>query len=249
MVDSIRFTIEGPVAELTLCAPERRNAIGSREIAAVKAALASVTESCRLFVIRSEGPVFCAGANLKEITDGTMNGDDFQSMTNAIADLPIPTLAIVEGNVFGGGAELLFSCDFRMVVEGKKLMIPAAAVGLCYPVEGIERMTQRLGSTLVRRLLLTTEPVSFEALSQHGAVDWLVPSDSVGTQSAAIIEKLSRLAPMSIAAMLRIIKMVETNTFDKTLAQSLANECSASDDLQEGLRAQREKRAPIFQRR
>lgn len=249
MVDSIRFTIEGPVAELTLCAPERRNAIGSREIAAVKAALASVTESCRLFVIRSEGPVFCAGANLKEITDGTMNGDDFQSMTNAIADLPIPTLAIVEGNVFGGGAELLFSCDFRMVVEGKKLMIPAAAVGLCYPIEGIERMTQRLGSTLVRRLLLTTEPVSFEALSQHGAVDWLVPSDSVGAQSAAIIEKLSRLAPMSIAAMLRIIKMVETNTFDKTLAQSLADECSASEDLQEGLRAQREKRAPIFQRR
>ena len=249
MVDSIRFTIEGPVAELTLCAPERRNAIGSREIAAVKAALASVTESCRLFVIRSEGPVFCAGANLKEITDGTMNGDDFQSMTNAITDLPIPTLAIVEGNVFGGGAELLFSCDFRMVVEGKKLMIPAAAVGLCYPIEGIERMTQRLGSTLVRRLLLTTEPVSFETLSQHGAVDWLVPSDSVGTQSAAIIEKLSSLAPMSIAAMLRIIKMVETNTFDKTLAQSLADECSASDDLQEGLLAQREKRAPIFQRR
>lgn len=249
MVDSIRFTIEGPVAELTLCAPERRNAIGSREIAAVKAALASVTESCRLFVIRSEGPVFCAGANLKEITDGTMNGDDFQSMTNAIADLPIPTLAIVEGNVFGGGAELLFSCDFRMVVEGKKLMIPAAAVGLCYPIEGIERMTQRLGSTLVRRLLLTTEPVSFETLSRHGAVDWLVPSDSVGTQSAAIIEKLSRLAPMSIAAMLRIIKMVETNTFDKTLAQSLADECSHSEDLQEGLRAQREKRAPKFQRR
>jgi enoyl-CoA hydratase/carnithine racemase len=249
MVDSIRFTIEGPVAELTLCAPESRNAIGSREIAAVKAALASVTESCRLFVIRSEGPVFCAGANLKEITDGTMNGDDFQSMTNAIADLPIPTLAIVEGNVFGGGAELLFSCDFRIVVEGKKLMIPAAAVGLCYPIEGIERMTQRLGSTLVRRLLLTTEPVSFETLSQHGAVDWLVPSDEVDVQSAAIIEKLSRLAPMSIAAMLRIIKMVETNTFDKTLAQSLADECSDSEDLQEGLRAQREKRAPKFQRR
>ena len=249
MVDSIRFTIEGPVAELTLCAPECRNAIGSREIAAVKAALASVTESCRLFVIRSEGPVFCAGANLKEITDGTMNGDDFQSMTNAIADLSIPTLAIVEGNVFGGGAELLFSCDFRIVVEGKKLMIPAAAVGLCYPIEGIERMTQRLGSTLVRRLLITTEPVSFETLSQHGAVDWLVPSDEVDVQSAAIIEELSRLAPMSIAAMLRIIKMVETNTFDKTLAQSLADECSDSEDLQEGLRAQREKRAPKFQRR
>ena len=249
MVESIRFNIEGPVAELTLCAPERRNAIGSREIAAVKAALASVTESCRLFVIRSEGPVFCAGANLKEITDGTMNGDDFQSMTNAIAALPIPTLAIVEADVFGGGAELLFSCDFRMAVEGKKLMIPAAAVGLCYPVEGIERMTRRLGSTLVRRLLLTTEPVSFETLSQQGAIDWLVDAGSVDVQSAALIEKLARLAPMSLGAMLRIIKMVETNTFDKEAAQALADKCSASEDLQEGLRAQREKRAPAFNRR
>ena len=249
MVDSIRFSIEGPVAELTLSAPERRNAIGSREIAAVKAALASITESCRLFVIRSEGPVFCAGANLKEITDGTMNGDDFQSMTNAIAELPIPTLAIVEADVFGGGAELLFSCDFRMAVEGKKLMIPAAAVGLCYPIEGIERMTQRLGSTLVRRLLLTTEPVSFETLSQHGAIDWIMDEGSIAARSAALIEKLARLAPMSLAAMLRIIKMVETNTFDKEAAQTLADECSASEDLQEGLRAQREKRAPVFNRR
>ena len=249
MVDSIRFNIEGPIAELTLCAPERRNAIGSMEIAAVKEALSSIKESCRLFVIRSEGPVFCAGANLKEITDGTMNGDDFQSMTNAIAELPIPTLAIIEADVFGGGAELLFSCDFRMAVEGKKLMIPAAAVGLCYPVEGIERMTQRLGSTLVRRLLLTTEPVSFETLSQHGAIDWLVDAESVDAKSAALIEKLARLAPMSLAAMLRIIKMVETNTFDKVVAQALADECSASEDLQEGLRAQREKRAPVFKRR
>ena len=248
-VDSIRFNIEGPVAQLTLSAPERRNAIGSQEIAAVKAAVASVDDDCRLFVIRSEGPVFCAGANLKEITDGTMNGDDFQSMTNAIAALPVPTLAIIGADVFGGGAELLFSCDFRLAAHGKKLLIPAAAVGLCYPVEGIERMTQRLGSTLVRRLLLTTEPVSFEALSQHGAIDWLVSEDSLAGEAKTLIEKFTRLAPMSLAAMLRVIKMVETNTFDKAEAQALADGCSGSEDLQEGLRAQREKRAPRFNRR
>jgi enoyl-CoA hydratase/carnithine racemase len=54
---------------------------------------------------------------------------------------------------------------------------------------------------------------------------------------------------MSLSAMLRIIKMVETNTFDRSEAQLLADECSASEDLQEGLRAQREKRAPVFNRR
>jgi enoyl-CoA hydratase/carnithine racemase len=249
MTDAIKFEMKGDVAELRLCAPERRNAIGSREISLVKAALSRISDTCRLFVIRSEGPVFCAGANLKEITDGTMDGDDFQSMTNAIAALSMPSLAIVEGDVFGGGAELLFSCDFRLGAAGKRLKIPAAAVGLCYPVEGIQRMTQRLGSTLVRKLLLTTDSVSFEKLDQHNGFDWLVPSNEIGVRSEAIINKLTSLAPLSVSAMLAIIKSVEEGRFDRASAQMLAKVCSESEDLSEGLLAIREKRAPVFRRR
>ena len=246
MTDSVRFKINDVVAELTLSAPSRRNAIGAQEIKAVKSALASIPDTCRLLVVRAEGPVFCAGANLKEITDGVMDGDDFQSMTNTIAALDIPSLAIVEGDVFGGGAELLFSCDFRLGVTTKTLKIPAAAVGLCYPVEGIERMTQRLGSTLVRRLLLTTMPVPFEELHQHGAIDWMVPSDDINERSAEIITLLKDLAPLSVRAMLAIIKSVERGQFNRQRAQAQADQCSASKDLQEGLRAMREKRKPTF---
>jgi enoyl-CoA hydratase/carnithine racemase len=246
MTDAIRFEVKDTVAELCLCAPERRNAIGSREIALVKAAIESIPDACRLFVIRSEGSVFCAGANLKEITDGTMEGDDFQSMTNAIASLTIPSLAIVEGDVFGGGAELLFSCDFRLGVTGKDLKIPAASIGLCYPVEGIQRMTRRLGGTLVRKLLLTTEAVSFEELAQHNAFDWLVPSTEIKAESDALIARLTGLAPLSMASMLAIIKSVEEDRFDRAAAQRLADSCSESEDLSEGLLAIREKRAPKF---
>jgi len=241
--------MKGDVAELCLCASERRNAIGSREISLVRSAIDSIPDICRLFVIRSEGPVFCAGANLKEITDGTMDGDDFQSMTNAITSLAMPSLAIVEGDVFGGGAELLFSCDFRLGVTGKHLKIPAAAVGLCYPVEGIQRMTQRLGSTLVRKLLLTTEVVSFEELAEHNAFDWLVTSSEIKAESEALIARLTGLAPLSMASMLAIIKSVEEGRFDRAAAQALADACSQSEDLSEGLLAVREKRAPVFKRR
>ena len=246
MTDAIRFEVKGDITELCLCAPERRNAIGSREIGLVKSAIDSIPDTSRLFVIRSEGPVFCAGANLKEITDGTMDGDDFQSMTNAIASLAMPSLAIVEGDVFGGGAELLFSCDFRLGVTGKNLKIPAAAVGLCYPVEGIQRMTQRLGSTLVRKLLLTTESVNFEKLAQHNAFDWLVPSTDIKEESEALIARLTGLAPLSMASMLAIIKSVEEGRFDCSAAQARADRCSQSEDLSEGLLATREKRVPIF---
>jgi len=246
MTDAIRFEMKGDVAELCLCAPERRNAIGSQEISLVKLAIDSIPDTCRLFVIRSEGPVFCAGANLKEITDGTIDGDDFQSMTNAIASLSMPSLAIVEGDVFGGGAELLFSCDFRLGVTGKYLKIPAAAVGLCYPVEGIKRMTQRLGSTLVRKLLLTTEPVRFEELAQHNAFDWLVSSAEIKAESEAVIARLTGLAPLSLASMLAIIKSVEEGGFDLITAQAMADRCNQSEDLSEGLLATREKRVPTF---
>ena len=249
MTDAISFEMKGDIAELCLCAPERRNAIGSREIGLVKSAIDSIPDTCRLFVIRSEGPVFCAGANLKEITGGTMDGDDFQSMTNTIASLAMPSLAIVDGDVFGGGAELLFSCDFRLGVTGKNRKIPAATVGLCYPVEGIQRMTQRLGSTLVRKLLLTTESVSFEELAQHNAFDWLVPSTDIKAESEALIARLTGLAPLSMASMLAIIKSVEEGRFDRTAAQAMADRCSQSEDLSEGLIAMGEKRPPEFKGR
>jgi enoyl-CoA hydratase/carnithine racemase len=134
-------------------------------------------------------------------------------------------------------------------VTGKNLKIPAAAVGLCYPVEGIQRMTQRLGSTLVRKLLLTTESVSFEELAQHNAFDWLVPSTDMKAESEALIARLTGLAPLSMASMLAIIKSVEEGRFDRSAAHAMADRCSQSEDLSEGLRAMREKRTPVFKYR
>ena len=110
-------------------------------------------------------------------------------------------------------------------------------------------MTQRLGSTLVRKLLLTTDSVSFEELDQHNGFDWLVPSNEIAVRSEAIINKLTSLAPLSVSAMLAIIKSVEEGRFDRASAQMLAKVCSESEDLSEGLLAIREKRAPVFRRR
>ena len=110
-------------------------------------------------------------------------------------------------------------------------------------------MTQRLGSTLVRKLLLTTELVSFEELARHNAFDWLVASNEINIESDAAIARLTGLAPLSMAAMLAIIKSVEESRFDPAAAQALADACSQSEDLSEGLLAMREKRAPLFKRR
>ena len=107
-------------------------------------------------------------------------------------------------------------------------------------------MTQRLGSTLVRKLLLTTEPVRFEELAQHNALDWLVSSAEIKAESEAVIARLTGLAPLSLASMLAIIKSVEEGSFDLITAQAMADRCNQSEDLSEGLLATREKRVPTF---
>ena len=244
--EGVLFQQEDGIAQLTLNHPEQRNAIGNQEIALIFDALDRLDSSTRVLIIRSRGPVFCAGANLRQITDGSMRGEDFQAMTNRIANVHCPTIAVLEGNVYGGGAMLIFSCDFRLAQTSGHLRIPAALVGLCYPIDGIERMTQRLGSALVRRLLLTTQPMSFEALHHRSAIDYLVEESALDAELEGLVSTIRSLAPLSIQTMLRTIKSVEAGTLDRAKAEREAATCLESEDFNEGLTAQREKRAPVF---
>ena len=248
--ETILFEQERGIATLSFNHPERRNALGTCEIDAIEQALGALHSDTRVLVITStDARIFCAGADLTQILDGTLDGNRFQAMTNRIAALPIPTIAALTGNVFGGGAELALSCDFRLAREGIVMRIPAAAIGLCYPVEGIARLTRRLGIGLAKRVLVAAETLSAEQMLSLGLLDALHPEEGLEQAVADSAAALLALAPMSVSSMLEIIRQLELGTLDRQRAEALANACSASDDLQEGLLAQREKRPPIFRNR
>jgi len=129
------------------------------------------------------------------------------------------------------------------------MRIPAAAIGLCYPVEGIARLTRRLGIGLAKRVLVAAETLSAEQMLSLGLLDALHPEEGLEQAVADSTAALLALAPMSVSSMLEIIRQLELGTLDRQRAEALANACSASEDLQEGLLAQREKRPPIFRNR
>ncbi|GIR70719.1 MAG: hypothetical protein CM15mP74_19700 [Halieaceae bacterium] len=107
MSDTISFTQTAGIATLAFNNPQRRNALGAAELDAIESGLSSLDENARaLLITSSDDRVFCAGADLTQILDGSLSGDRFQSVTNKIAALPIPSIATLSGNVFGGGAEL-----------------------------------------------------------------------------------------------------------------------------------------------
>jgi enoyl-CoA hydratase/carnithine racemase len=250
VADTISFSEQQGIATLCFDNPSRRNALGAAELDAIEHALGSLSAETRVLVVTSsDDRIFCAGADLSQILDGTLNGDRFQSVTNQIAALPIPTIAVLTGHVFGGGAELALSCDFRLAREGIVLRIPAAAIGLCYPVEGIERLTRRLGLPLARRVLVAAETFTAEQMLSLKMVDAVHPEDTLREAAVDYAQSLLALAPMAVASMLEIIRQLEAGTLDRDQAHALAEACSDSKDVQEGIAAQREKRTPRFNNR
>jgi len=247
VANTISFVQEQGIATLSFDNPARRNALGATELAAIDAALDALEPATRVLVITSsDDRIFCAGADLSQILEGVISGDRFQSVTNRIAALPIPTIAVLTGNVFGGGAELALSCDFRIGRAGMILRIPAAAIGLCYPVEGIERLTRRLGPNLCKRLLVAAETFSSEQLLAHQLLDSVHSANEVRAAAQAYAETLLKLAPLSVSTMLDLIRQIEVGTYARADAEVRAKHCADSEDLQEGIRAQREKRTPLF---
>jgi len=248
--NTISFRLQEGIATLSFDNPARRNALGSQELDAIERALGALDATTRVLLITSsDDRIFCAGADLTQIRDGSLNGDRFQLVTNQIAELSVPTIAVLTGNVFGGGAELALSCDFRLGREGIAMRIPAAAIGLCYPVQGIERLTKRLGVPLAKRLLVAAETFSADDMLALSLVDRIVPAAQLREEAEAYARALVALAPMAVTSMLTIIRQLEVGEMDQKTAADLAKACAASEDVQEGILAQREKRAANFKNR
>ncbi|MFV0276068.1 MAG: enoyl-CoA hydratase/isomerase family protein [Parahaliea sp.] len=249
MTDTILYQQSSHIGRLLLNIPERHNALGEEQLLAVRKLLAgfAAANAPRVLVISGAGNrTFCAGASLKELNSGKISGELFQQTTDMMAALPMPTVAAINGSVFGGGVELALSCDFRVGVAGGRLRVPAAAIGLCYPLGGIERFVQRLGVAATKRLLLAAEELDSAAMLDIGFLDYLVTVEQFQATVDSLAGNLAGLAPLAVRAMKQTIAECAAGVLDLATAQARVRLCSESEDLAEGFMAQRQKRSPEF---
>jgi len=249
MSETILFDQTGHIGILTLNNPARHNSLGQGELEAIQAYLRNVNESpdVRVLVVTGAGEkTFCAGASLSELGEGKISGDCFQATTDMLAELAIPTIASLNGNVFGGGVELALSCDFRVGIEGSRMRVPAAAIGLCYPVSGINRFVERLGVNLAKRILVASETFDAEAMLEIGFLDHLVLPGQREETTHELAQHIASLAPLAVRSMKAILQQAAGGEIDLDAARKLSDACLASEDLQEGFSAQKEKRKPLF---
>lgn len=247
--DTILFSRHGHIARITLNDPARHNALGAAEISRLRDCLGAVAAdpALRVLLLTGNGErTFCAGASLKQFQSGDMSGELFSTLTDQLAALPIPSVCALNGNVFGGGAEIALCCDYRIGVDDVRLLVPAARIGICYPLNGLQRYVDKLGLGAAKRILVASEELAAETLLAIGFLHRVVPRERLGAESEAFARHLAGLAPLAVRAMKQILGGIARGEIDMKEAARLAQRCAESQDLQEGLAAQREKRAPRF---
>ncbi|HML18207.1 MAG TPA: enoyl-CoA hydratase/isomerase family protein [Bryobacteraceae bacterium] len=238
--------IDGHVATIRLNRADDHNRIHPEDLDAISAHLRAIDQEreVRVLILKSTGKTFSSGFHLGAI--GSTSPRKFEETADALANCRVPSIAALQGGVFGGAADLVLACDFRIGVEGIELMVPAARIGVPYYPSGVERFVTRLGMSAAKRILLSSEKLDARALLDAGFLDVIVLKEDLEASVAELAGTLAAQAPMATQALKKMLNEAAVSRLDRHAAEKLASACLDSAEHKEGLAAWIEKRKPRF---
>ena len=203
---SVLYLAAEGVATVTLNRPESRNALNLAMCDGLieAAGAASSDESVKIFFVRANGPVFCAGADLKErqgmseaqVRERRMKG--FAAYA-ALEALPMPAIAVVEGPAVGSGCEIAGACDFIVATPDASFRTPEAVRGT---VGATQRLPRILGKRLAKDMMFTGRTLSAEEAREAGLVSRLVS----GSDLESTLEQIKKIIVNAPRQSLRLAK-------------------------------------------
>jgi len=209
--------------------------------------------SIRVLVLTGTGRSFSSGFHLGALADRlTGNGgegedrDAFERTVDRLEALRVPTIAALNGSVYGGATDLALACDFRIGVKGIRLLMPAARLGIVYYASGIRRYVTRLGVAAAKKLFMTARSIDAEEMLRIGYLDEIVAPEDLMTRVEEFTGTLAANAPLAVAGLKRAINEAASGALDREMLAAVRDLCSQSEDHAEGVRAWTEKRPPIF---
>lgn len=200
----------------------------------------------RVLVLTGTGKSFCSGVSLGDVGTGDWSNNPLTALCDTVENFHTPTICALNGGVYGGGAELALSCDFRVGVVGIKMFVPAIKIGVHYEATGIARYVQKLGSQSARRVFLLAEKFEDKALLDIGFLDFLVPAAESDAHVDTLCDTIGGAAPLAVQGMKRTILEVSRGNLDADAAAKRTAASFASQDHREGLAALSQKRKPLF---
>lgn len=249
---------DGGVVVITLSLPERRNAMSAAMTASWGQAMAALRadRTVRVVVVTGEGSAFCSGGDLSWIGSEPGAAVDrlrermlpFYRTWLAVRNLEVPTIAAVNGSAIGAGLALALACDLRYAAEDARLGMPFTALGMHPGMASTYLVPEVAGLAVAREMLLTGRLVTGAEAAAMGLVNQAFPQAELMHKALSVADTVAAAAPVATRLTKAALAVGGPVTFEAALQwESLAQPVTlATEDLQEGLTAQRERRPPRF---
>lgn len=245
----------GPVALLELDNPPLNlvTAELTRQLDAALDRLAA-DPGVRAVVVAGSGErAFCAGSDVKEfeslagrVAEGKLLLEKL--VYRKLAELPVPTVAAIEGDALGGGLELALCCDLRVASERARLGTPEVRLGVIPGSGGTQRLPAIVGPARAKEMILVGELLGAEAAERIGLVNKVVPAGQARAAAFELAQRIAERGPLAVREAKRLVDLSRDLDLDAGLAAELdaSERVFRSEDMLEGARAFFEKRPPRF---
>lgn len=253
---SVQFEVLEHVAVITLDRPEARNAINGVMSTGIEAALDRYESDASLWaaVLTANGPVFCAGADLKEIAAGNAGATatakgGFGGIVQRARTKPL--IAALQGPALAGGCEIALACDMIVASTEAFFGLPEVKRALIAVAGGLFRLPRAIGMAQAMEVILTGEPLGADRAYQLGLVNRLASPGQVRDDAISLAHKIASNAPLAVQASRNLAARAFTAD-DATLWREgfeAFQKNMQSEDAKEGPRAFIEKRAPRWKAR
>ncbi len=258
MSSLVRLDKQGAVAIVTIDRQDALNALNAAVIDAFGDAIAAIEADANLraVVVTGAGRAFVAGADIAEMKGMTpLEAEAFSARAHRVfgrlEELPIPTIAAVNGFALGGGCELALCCDWIYASTKARIGQPETKLGLIPGFGGTSRLVRRVGLAWAKELVLVAEPIPAEEAARIRLVNRVFEPDELLPAAIAAGEAVAARGP--VATRLAKEVMQQGQDADVRTAHALEQRAFglsfASEDRVEGTTAFVEKRDPSFQGR
>lgn len=245
------------IAVITINRPEARNAVDGAVAEALEQAVERVEDDpdIRVAVLTGAGGrVFCAGADLKEVSlgrIGTLMRERGGFAGFVDCKRTKPWIAAVEGLALAGGCELALACDMIVASRDGAFGLPEVARGLVASAGGLHRLPRTIPRAIATEMILTANRLSAARAAEFGMVNHLAPPGEVLPAALTLARSIVSNAPLAVAASLMIARLA--SNMDDASLRALSNETqdriSKTEDFHEGALAFVEKRQPQWKNR
>ena len=246
------------ILRLTLNNPSQRNALSEAMLEALRDAFdwISCNPNIRVVILAAAGQVFCAGHDLREMTDGRQSADlgrayftkilkQCGSVMQQIVNCPKPVIAEINGVATAAGCQLVASCDLAVAAKDAQFCTPGVHIGLFCSTPMVA-LSRNVANKHAMEMLLTGEMLPASRAVEMGLINQSVPAEDLATTTMALAAKIAAKSSLTVATGKRAF--YQQKEMDLEAAYTYASEIMVENmlaiDAQEGIAAFFEKRAP-----